>query len=314
VADVGGELDESQTITEITRRGVFDLLRVEKIEWWGRLEEIEFLERLWRLDSMPSQDARFPTALGDISMHRITFYDWEDDWIFDDERLGLKDGEDKHFLSFLCETVHPAVRPDRNEADRLVRLFNAELAADGWALTPMRHISGRPVYGPVRITGARPATSALPLDEYRLLNDPRVIEEHLRRIEAGLRADPAAAIGSSKELVEAVCRIILVALSVEAATSDDLLDLYKKVAKELNLNAEAVPDSAKGSQAAQGVLRALVTVVQRLAELRNELGIGHGRARRSAAEQRHGQLAFDSASTVVRFILRTWHDRDSASA
>ena len=51
-----------------------------------------------------------------------------------------------------------------------------------------------------------------------------------------------------------------------------------------------MPGSAKGSEASQQVLRTLVTTVQSLAELRNELGIGHGQSTRSVALARHARL------------------------
>jgi hypothetical protein len=124
-----------------------------------------------------------------------------------------------------------------------------------------------------------------------------------------LAADPAAAIASSKEMVESVCKVILDDYEVTYRNKDDLLTLYKKVAVALKLNAESVPDNKRGSEAAQGVLRSLVTAVQRLAELRNELGLGHGRTQASQALTRHARLAFNSGSAVAEFLLDTWHDR-----
>jgi len=110
-------------------------------------------------------------------------------------------------------------------------------------------------------------------------------------------------------MVESACKIVLDDYGVEYSRRDELLDLYKKTAAELNLSAESVPDNARGSQAAQGALRALVTTVQRLAELRNELGLGHGRTGPSAALARHARLAFTTASAVAEFLLDTWHER-----
>jgi hypothetical protein len=96
---------------------------------------------------------------------------------------------------------------------------------------------------------------------------------------------------------------------VAYSTKDDLLSLYKKAAEALKLNAESVPDSAKGSQPAQKALRSMSTVVQSIAELRNELGLGHGRTVPSRALARHARLTAALTTGVVQFLLDTWHVR-----
>jgi hypothetical protein len=47
----------------------------EEGHWPGRLEEPEFLMRLWDLESMPSTDGRFSNAAEDIWQHRVDNYD-----------------------------------------------------------------------------------------------------------------------------------------------------------------------------------------------------------------------------------------------
>jgi hypothetical protein len=304
----------NRTISQLTRRDIFDYLSLEKIAWHGRLDETGFLERIWDLGDLPSTDSRFPDAAGDIWQHRINNpQDWDDDWVFTDRRFDLMHGADEAFLRFLSEMVHPVVRSDADEVKQLVQFFNETLAADGWVLVVTGHMSGRPVFEGTRKGGGKHPTTALRLPEYQRLRDPRVFEDHLRRIEAGLAADPAVAIASSKEMVESACKIILDDYGVAYSGKDDLLDLYKKAAAALKLNAESVPDNVKGSQAAQGALRALVTTVQRLAELRNELGLGHGRNRASEALTRHAKLAFNTAAAVAEFLLDTWHARRGQS-
>ena len=321
-ATIGGTIDAvprlprpAQTITEITRRDVFDFITLENVGWSGRLEETAFLDRIWDLNDMRSTDSRFKNAAGDIWQHRVNNpQDWEDDWVFTDDRFDLMHGSDETLLRFMCEMVHPAVRPNRDEVQQLVSRFNQMLAGDGWSLVATKQISGRPIFEARRTAGAKTPTTALRLPEYQRLRDPQVFHEHLRRIDAGLASDPPAAIASSKELVESVCKIILDDYGTSYGRNLDLLDLYKETAKALRLNAEAVPDSVKGSQAAQGALRALVTTVQRLAELRNELGLGHGRNRSSQALTRHARLAFNTSSAVAEFLLDTWHERRAEGA
>ena len=102
-------------ITSVTRRDILDAIKLESIQWNGRLEEAEFLSRLFDLHALPSTDRRFKDAAGDIWQHRVNNLDWDDDWIFYDDRFNLLSGDDEMFLRFLCETIHPVVRPDPTE-------------------------------------------------------------------------------------------------------------------------------------------------------------------------------------------------------
>ena len=128
------------------------------------------------------------------------------------------------------------------------------------------------------------------------------------------RAITAGAIASAKELVETLYKLILDKRGVEYATKDDLPALYKKVATELALRRESVPDSTKGSEAAHKVLNALNTTVFGLAELRNEIGRGHGRPTASPAFHRHARLAFNAAVALAEFLYDTLQDREENHA
>ena len=134
----------AQEITEVTRRAIMDILSARN--WSGRLSETEFLSRLYDLDALPSQDRRYKNAAEDIWQHRVNNNDGEPDWVFYDSRFELLSGTDREFLRFLCETVHPVVRPDTTQALEMVGLFNNDLRADGWEVIRTSEISGRPVF------------------------------------------------------------------------------------------------------------------------------------------------------------------------
>jgi hypothetical protein len=138
-------------ISEVTRRSIFDSLSTAGTSWSGRLDEDDFLARLYDLTKMRSTDSRMRNAAGDIHQHRVNWRDWEDDWIFHDSRFNLLRAPDHELLRFLCETVHPVVRPDDDEARSLVEQYNAELERDGWRLVESTQISGRPVFAPERL-------------------------------------------------------------------------------------------------------------------------------------------------------------------
>jgi len=300
----------AQTITSVTRRDITDYITANKVHWAGRLDEVAFLNRVFPdLETRPSTDSRFGDLTGDIWQHRVRNYDWEDDWVFDDQRLGIRSGPDELFVDFLGQMIHPLVRTDEEEVKVLLTEFNRMLEVDDWELVEVGQISGRPVYEGRRREAIKAPVESIDTASYENLLDPQVLREHLRRIDRDLKSDPAAAIGSSKELVESVLKAILEDYEIEYTTGDDLMDLYKKVQDCMGLNAGAVPDDAKGSRAAVKALRALVTTVQSLAELRNALGTGHGPSKRSAALSRHARLAFNSSLAVTTFLLDTWHER-----
>ncbi|MBL1433770.1 MAG: hypothetical protein COB94_010075 [Gammaproteobacteria bacterium] len=92
-------------ISEITRRDILDSIFLEQINMYGRLGETEFLSRVWDLDSMPSTDARFSNATGDIWQHTVNNEDWEPGWVFSDARFNLMRGDDETFLRFLSLTA-----------------------------------------------------------------------------------------------------------------------------------------------------------------------------------------------------------------
>ena len=112
-----------------------------------------------------------------------------------------------------------------------------------------------------------------------------------------------------QEPVESLFKIVLDQSFVDSPRTDDVPQLYRKVADLLALSAESVPASARGSEASQKILRTLVTTVGTLADLRKELGIDDGMSERSAALARHVGLALNVTVTVAEFILETWQDR-----
>jgi serine/threonine-protein kinase len=155
----------SRHITYVTRRDVFRRLSsgisVEYYEngyhghygfkMFGDFKELEFLKRLYQLDSMPSTDSRFSNFEADIRQHTVNNNDWESNWIFTDDRLGLSTGDDDTLLRFLCEMFHPEVRDWRNDLEERVCLealgiLNSLITEDGYEIYESHKISGRPVF------------------------------------------------------------------------------------------------------------------------------------------------------------------------
>lgn len=66
-------------ISQLTRRDIIDAIVAEEINVYGRLEETEFLSRVFDLQQLPSTDPRFKDAAGDIWQHRVNNEDWSND-------------------------------------------------------------------------------------------------------------------------------------------------------------------------------------------------------------------------------------------
>ena len=95
-------------ISSLTRRDIFDSLMAESTPWCGRLEEPEFLSRIFDLSSLPSTDHRFEDASGDVWQHRVNNpEDWPDDWILSDARFNLAQGDDEVFCASFAKPSTP---------------------------------------------------------------------------------------------------------------------------------------------------------------------------------------------------------------
>jgi len=295
-------------ISEVTRRDIFDALRFQNINWAGRLDEPEFLSRIFNLEQMPSYDSRFSDAAEDIWQHRINNYDWDDYWVFSDERFNLLKCDDDTFLRFLCEMIHPVVRGDVREAEQLRQLFNQFLAADGYEIVERSKISGYPVYAARRKVENVPI--GVNLAKKQQVFNAEYLSRQITRIEASILHDPDLAIGTSKELVETCCKSILQDRGVEINSKWDLAQLVKATYKELKLTPSDIPDEAKAASTIKRLLSNLATVTQGLAELRNSYGTGHGKSVKSKGlTPRHARLAAGAATTLAVFLFETHEER-----
>ncbi len=157
-------------ITDVTRQDIIDIIRdgiwvsydelqhdgetgeyVDgyniRMPIYGRLNEIDFLSRLYELDKMPSTDNRFSNARGDIWQHTVNNDDWDNYWYFSDDRFQLSNGnDDKYILRFICEMLHPAVRQEQSQWRKYLDKFNEVLEPDGYRLVAVKKISGREAF------------------------------------------------------------------------------------------------------------------------------------------------------------------------
>lgn len=283
------------TISAITRRAVIDELL--GVDWFGRLTAVEFLSRLYNLDSLPSTDRRYSTATEDITLHTITFpNDWEPDWVFTDARFKLFT-DDNEFLRFLVAMLHPEVRPNPDAARALAKTLNKQLVHDGYELVEAGSISGRPTWDAQPLNVPSVATTFDGADE---LNSAYVARQ-LARINEALRNEPDVAIGTAKEWLETVCKTVLAGLG--QPVPDDLPKLVRAAldAMPIDVSGASEPDRAeKGLARLIGSLSGLGAAV---AEVRNACGTGHGKhASTQAMDPIYGRIVVDATATLVNYL------------
>lgn len=302
----GAELmPEKNEISRKIRLNIFDGIEMENVYFGGRLDEVAFLSRLYDLTEMPSTDYRYTSADGDINQHCVFNNDWDDYWIFSDTRFALLDGPDKEFLDFLCEMIHPLVRPNQVEQEKLADHFNDQLRLSGWKLIKAERIAGRSRYLPQKI-----GTFHSKIDRAYTAADvlsSNWMQTEIKRIQDSVETDPALAIGTAKDLIESCCKAILEELGEVVGKSDDLPTLSKKMCKRLGLVPEGVPKEAKGAETVKIILSNFAAITKGIAELRGLYGSGHGRdGNHVGLEPRHARLAASSAIAFVDFATETF--------
>lgn len=141
------ENESQMKISIIVRQAIFDEITLNKISWSGRLEEPDFLNRIYDLSKMSSYDSRYDNAYDDIRKHRILNFDWEDDWVFTDRRFNLLHCNEEELLKFLSLTINPVSRTDDEGVSQLIEIYNRNLSVCGLEFYEKSKIAGKSIYG-----------------------------------------------------------------------------------------------------------------------------------------------------------------------
>lgn len=307
----------NMAITEITRRDLFDAVRASNICLHGRLDEIEFLSRVHDLRVDPSKGQsrvsdEFNHFDNETKRHdfngdyeKIEIIDMQRCNLIENLRSDLHNGDDDTFLHFLCETVHPLVRPDAEEVERLLQIYNTHLNHDGFQIVEKTKVSGKPIYaarnvGALGIPNLSTAKQALDLGSQ--------VATKITRMETSVDSDPEQAIGTAKDLVETCCRTILKERGKEMPENSKTTvpGLVKDTCRVLALTPDDIPGDAKAVETIKRLLSNLATIVHGVAELRNAYGTGHGKpVGTKGLQPRHAKLVVGAATTLAVFLVET---------
>lgn len=134
--------------------------------------------------------------------------------------------------------------------------------------------------------------------------DEAFINEQWQKAIERINTDPEAAITSARTLIESVLKFILDKQNIIYNDTIDLPDLYKEVAKTLNLAPEKHQE-----QIFKQILGGVSGVISGLGALRNKLGDAHGKKITNVKPSaRHSEFAVNLAGSTAMFLYRTFKE------
>lgn len=118
------------------------------------------------------------------------------------------------------------------------------------------------------------------------------------------QTDPEGAITMARTLIESLLKHILDEQNIDHGESMELSELYKEVAKLLNLAPEQHQEKIF-----KQILGGANGVVSGLGAMRNKLGDAHGGVKTKVRpKERHSELAVNLAGSIAIFIYKTYQE------
>lgn len=306
-----------EKLTEVARRDIQDLFNcgvtlpdgsTKRVFWNGRLDDADFLNRLYNLSAMPSYDHRYKDAEGDIRCH-VGWGDWDDDWVFTDNRFNLLHADDETFLRFLCEVFHPAVTRSSVEDSNSGELYLLEeiqkiIRSEGYELYETKRMANKPVFAWREIGSTQ--TIQIQTDALKQVFTSDYLRTQIDQMQNSVDSNPGDAIGKAKELIESCCKTILEDSGNVVDEGWEIPKLLKATTSILDLMPTGIQNSTV-DDAVKKLLSNLSQIPFQLATIRNKMGTGHGKANSfTGLEPRHAKLAVGSASTLCWFLWESY--------
>lgn len=138
------------------------------------------------------------------------------------------------------------------------------------------------------------------------------LDEQIERLRRNSE-DPAALIGTSKDLVEAVCKYVLEEIGWLSPKKYSLDALLALTFEALEIRATVVPEGSPGSASLRGIYGSAEKILKELGKLRNVQGTGHGRTRVTDIPVEAARFVVGQVVLVCGLILST-HDRKMGRA
>lgn len=292
-------------ISQNARKQIADELGLMSSSYFGKLDEPDFLSRLFDLHQMRSRDTRYRNAYDDIYQHMVMNRDWNDNWVFTDTRFNLMHCDDSMYLNFLAETLHPVVVTNDKVRDNMLALYNKALGPDGYELLPTREIQGQPIFtGVEKVLGNSHLSNTK--QEVKKLLSSAYIDQKITVMNDAIEINTPLAIGTAKELIETVCKSILKQKGITVDKDWEVAKLLKETTNSLDFKPKDAHEPDKAEKSIRQILGGISSAIQGVTELRNAYGSGHGKeADFISLEAKFSRLIVGLVSSIVIFYLNT---------
>jgi len=145
--------------------------------------------------------------------------------------------------------------------------------------------------------------STSPLEESIVFDEAFIHTQWQKALERK-QTEPEGAITIARTLIESILKYILDEQKIKYNDNTDLSDLYKEVAKSLNLAPEQHQE-----QIFKQILGGANGIISGLGALRNKLGDAHGKSKRNVKPlARHSELAVNLAGSMAIFLFKTFKE------
>jgi predicted ATPase len=137
-----------EVLSKPIKQKIFDWIIKSKIHFLGKYvgeNVVDFVNKIWDLRNLPSEDDRFPNAYADAFQHLVNNDDWDIEYLFL-ERFKLIIGDEKHFIDFIETVVHPQIRNSKDEITQFVKGINSILSSSGYRLILTDYFEELPIY------------------------------------------------------------------------------------------------------------------------------------------------------------------------
>jgi len=146
-------------------------------------------------------------------------------------------------------------------------------------------------------------TNMSTIDENIVFDEEHIHTQWKKALERK-KNDPEGAITTARTLIESILKYILDEKKIIYNENADLSEMYKEVAKSLNLAPEQHQE-----QIFKQILGGANGIISGLGSLRNKLGDAHGKTKVSIKpKERHSELAVNLAGTMAIFLYKTFKE------